>query len=135
MFFHIFFGIEHRTRRKEMEEQFSRETKQAWKFAADVAVITNDNAGREDCKHASSGVFVAINNDLGADTDKETSCVRILFGNEGRILQAWVIVRGGMRVFAVYFWYSEGWTPRNEGFMEAVVETDENRLTSVADGV
>ena len=32
-------------------------------------------------------------------------------GNEGRITQAWANVRGGMRMFAVYFWHSEGWTP------------------------
>ena len=25
-----------------------------------------------------------------------------------------------MRVFSVYFWYSEGWTPRNEALLEAV---------------
>ena len=29
-------------------------------------------------------------------------------------------VRGGVRVFAEYFWHSEGWTPRNEALMEAV---------------
>ena len=27
-----------------------------------------------------------------------------------------------MRVFAVYIWHSEGWTPRNEALMEAVVK-------------
>ena len=27
-----------------------------------------------------------------------------------------------MRVFAVYFWHSEGWTPRNEALVEAVVK-------------
>ena len=43
-------------------------------------------------------------------------------GNEGRIAQAWVNVRGGLRVFSVYFWHSEGWTPRNEALPEAVVK-------------
>ena len=42
-------------------------------------------------------------------------------GNEGRIAQAWVNVRGGLRVFSVYFWHSEGWTSRNEALLEAVV--------------
>ena len=37
--------------------------------------------------------------------------------NEGRIAQAWVNVRGGMRVFSVSFWHSEGWTPSNEALM------------------
>ena len=27
-----------------------------------------------------------------------------------------------MRVFAVYFWHSAGWTPRDEALMEAVVK-------------
>ena len=27
-----------------------------------------------------------------------------------------------MRVFSVYFWHSEGWTPRNEALLEAVVK-------------
>ena len=43
-------------------------------------------------------------------------------GNEGRITQARVIVRGGMRVFSVCFWHSEGWTPRKEALLEAVLK-------------
>ena len=39
--------------------------------------------------------------------------------NEGRIAQTWVNVRGGLRVFSVYFWHSEGWTPRNEALLQA----------------
>ena len=27
-----------------------------------------------------------------------------------------------MRVFSVYFWHSEGWTPRNEVLLEAVLQ-------------
>ena len=42
-------------------------------------------------------------------------------GDEGRITQAWVNVRGGLRVFSVYFWHSEGWTPRNEALLDAVL--------------
>ena len=60
--------------------------------------------------------------------------------NEGRIAQAWVNVRGGMRVFSVSFWHSEGWTPRNEALMEAVMnfdggsyEASENHQTPVVD--
>ena len=37
----IFFGIEHRMRKEEMEEQFNKEAKEGWIFAADVARITN----------------------------------------------------------------------------------------------
>ena len=47
-------------------------------------------------------------------------------GNEGRIAHAWVNVRGGLRIFSVYFsvyfWHSEGWTPRNEALLEAVLK-------------
>ena len=94
----IFLGVEHRMRKEAMEEQFNFEAKQSWRFA-----------GR---------VFVAVDSNLGAVIGKEE---RTVMSNEGLIAQAWVHVRGGMRVFAVYFWHSEGWTPRNEALMEAVV--------------
>ena len=32
--FDIFFGIEHRLRKEEMEEQFNKEAKEGWRFAA-----------------------------------------------------------------------------------------------------
>ena len=31
-------------------------------------------------------------------------------------------VRGGLRIFSVYFWHSEGWTSRNETLLEAVLK-------------
>ena len=40
---------------------------------------------------------------------------------EGRGAQAWANVRGGLRVFSVYFRHSESWTPRNEALLEALV--------------
>ena len=43
-------------------------------------------------------------------------------GNGGRIAQARVHVRGGLRVFSVYFWHSEGWTLRSEALLEAVLK-------------
>ena len=49
--FDIFFGIEHRMRRVEMEEHFNSEFKQAWRFAADAARITDEKASSEDRKH------------------------------------------------------------------------------------
>ena len=48
----IFFGIEHRLRKEEMEEQFNKEAKEGWRFAADAARITDERAGSEDQKHA-----------------------------------------------------------------------------------
>ena len=79
--FGIFFGIEHRTRKKEMEE-FNKET--------------------EDRKQTSGGFFVAIDSYLGAVVDKQEGAVTSIPRNDRRIGQAWVNVRGGMRVFAVY---------------------------------
>ena len=60
----IFFGIEHRLRKEGMEEQFSREASEGWRFAADAARITDENAGTEDCKRTSEGVFVAVDSNL-----------------------------------------------------------------------
>ena len=48
----IFFGIEHGSRKEEMEEQFNKEAKEGWRFAADAARITDENVGDEDRKHA-----------------------------------------------------------------------------------
>ena len=72
------------------------------------------------------GVFVAIDSNLGACIDKEEGAVNLIPGHGGRIAQTWVNVRGGMRVFAVYFWPSEGWTPRNDALMENSCEAREN---------
>ena len=52
----------------------------------------------------------------------EEGAIDSISGNEGRVAQAWVKVRGGLRFFSVYFWHSEGWTPRHEALLEAVVE-------------
>ena len=120
--FGIFFGIEHRMRREEMEEQFNRESQQGWRFAADAARITDENASSEDRKHTSGGFLVGLNSNMVAVINKEEGAVTCIRGNEGRIAQSWLNVRGGKRVFAVYFWHSEGWTPRNEALMEAVVK-------------
>ena len=59
---------------------------------------------------------------MGAVVGEEEGAVASIPGNEGRITQAWENVRGGVRVFAVYFWHSEGWTPRNEALLEAVLK-------------
>ena len=63
----IFFAIEHRLRKEEMEEQFNREAKEGWRLAADAARITDERAGSEDQKHTSRRVFVAVDSNLGAD--------------------------------------------------------------------
>ena len=52
----------------------------------------------------------------------EEGAIASIPGNEGRIAQAWVNGGGGLRVFSVYFWHSEGWTTRNEALLEAVIK-------------
>ena len=104
----IFFGIEHRMRKEEMEEQFSEEAKEGWRFAASAARITDERAGREDRNHTSGGVLVAIDGNLGEVVGAGEGSIRSIPGNEGRTAQAWVNVRGGLRVFSVFFWHSEG---------------------------
>ena len=116
----IFFGTEHRLKKEEMEEQFTRETKEGWRFAADAAIITDETAGSEDRKHT-SGVFVAVDSNLGAVVGDKEGAIDSISGNEGSIAQAWVNVRGVLRVFSVYFWHSKGWTARNEALLETVL--------------
>ena len=55
--FDIFFDIEHRLRKEEMEEQLNKEAKEGWRFAASAARITEETAGDEDRKHTSGGVI------------------------------------------------------------------------------
>ena len=62
---------------------------------------------------------------------EEEGAIDSIPGNEGRIAQAWVNVREGLRVFSVYFWHSEGGTPRNEALLEAC----KNNQTPVVNSV
>ena len=117
----IFFGIERRLRMEEMEEQFNKEAKEGWRFAVDAARNTYETAGSKDRKHTSGGVFVAVDSNVGAVVGVEEGAIDSIPGS-GRIAQAWVNVRGGLRVFSVFFWHSEGWIPRNEALLEAVLK-------------
>ena len=58
--FDVFFGMEHRLRKEEIEEQFNREAKEGWRFATSAARIMEEMAGDDDREHTSGGVFVAI---------------------------------------------------------------------------
>ena len=68
--FDMYFGIEERIRRVGMEEQFNKESKKVWRFAADAARITDEGTGSENRKHTSGGVLVAIDRSLGALIDR-----------------------------------------------------------------
>ena len=109
-------------RKKELEEQFNKEAKEGLIFAADAARITDERAGSEDQKHTSGGVLVAVDSNLGAVVGEKEEAVKSIPGNEGRIVQVWVNVRGGVRMLAAYFWHTEGWSPRNEAIPEAVLK-------------
>ena len=65
---------------------------------------------------------MAVDSNMGGVVGAEEGAVESIPGNEGRIAQAWVNVRGGLRVLSVYFRLSGGWTPRNEARLEAVVK-------------
>ena len=80
-----------------MEEQFNKEAKEGWRFAADAARITHERASSEDRKQTSGGVFVAVDSNLGA-VGAEEGAIESIPGNEGRIAQAWVNVREGLRI-------------------------------------
>ena len=114
--------IKHRLRKYEMEGQFNGEAKEGWRFAPDAARITDEAASSEDREHTSGGVFIAVDSNLGAVVGEEEEPVASIPGNEGRITQDWVNARGGMRVFSVYVWHSEGWTPGTEALLEAVLK-------------
>ena len=90
-----------------MEEQFNREAKEGWRLAASAARIIEETAGDEDRKRTSGGVMVSIGSNLGAVVGAEEGAIESVPGKEGRITQAWVNVRGGLRIFAVYFWLSD----------------------------
>ena len=103
-----------------MEEQFNKDAKEGWRFSADAAGITDEKAGSEFQKHTSGEVFVAV---------------MPIPGNEGIIVQVWVNVRGGMRMFTAYFWHTEGWSPRNEAILEAVLKRATATKASMADSM
>ena len=52
--------------------------------------------------------------------ERRSSCVHPR--KEGRIAQVWVHARGGMRLFAAYFWHTEAWFPRDKAILEAVLK-------------
>ena len=118
----VFYGTEHRLRKEEMKEQFKKEAKEGWRFVADAARTTDERASSEDRKHTSGRVYVAIDSNLGAVEAAEEGVIESIPGNDGRIAQALVNVRGRLCVFSVYFWHSEGWTPRNEALPETVLK-------------
>ena len=82
-----------------MEDKFNKKAKQGWRFAADAPVHTNECASSVDCKHTSGGVSLAIDIGFGVVVDKKRRSVHVcFFGHDVRLAQAYVFVRGRLRV-------------------------------------
>ena len=111
-------------KKEELEEQFNKEAKQGWGYAADATRITDENASSENRKHTSGDVFVAVDSNLGAVIVKE-GAVECLPGNEGRIAQAWVNVRGECRSFRVFLALRR-MDPEKRGLSGGGVEESQN---------
>ena len=93
--------IEERRKRKSSSTKKQRKDGD---LRLNAARITDERAGIEDQKHTSGGVFVTVDSNVGAAVGEKEGAVTSIPGNEGRITQAWVNVRRGMRVFSVYCW-------------------------------
>ena len=76
----------------------------------------------EDRKHTSGGLFVAVDSNLGAPIGKEEGTFTTFPSNEARIDKAWGECQRRYAGLCRLLMHSEGWTPRNEALMEAVVK-------------
>ena len=101
--FDIFFGTEHRMRKEEMEEQVNKEAKQGWRFAVDAARITDESASNLDRKHTSGRVVCGGRQQSWSSywQRRRGSYVDSQKQRKNQLPKQ-VIVRGSMRVFAVY---------------------------------
>ena len=78
--------------------------------------------------------MVAIDSNRGAVVGAEEGAIESIPGNDRRVAQAWVNVSLGLRIFAVYFSHSEGWTSKNAALLEAVSEKNSDEA-SIADSM
>ena len=85
----IFFGIEHRLRKEEMEEQFNRRTE----ICSGCSKNRRRRASNEDRERTSGGVFIAVDSNLGTVVGARGRAVASIPSNEGRITQAGLNVR------------------------------------------
>ena len=77
------------------------------RLAAGAARITDGRASNEDSIRQEEFLWQSE-----AVVGAEDGAVVSISGDAGIIAQAWVNVRGGLRVLSVFCWHSEGWTPR-----------------------
>ena len=100
--FEIIFGIGHRMRRKEMEEQFHKEARDGGLQQTRQGSLTRRQAVRiANTRREVYTVFVVVDRNCGAVFGKEEGAVTSIPGNEGWIAQAWVNATGSLR-FLLY---------------------------------
>ena len=115
----IFFGIEHRLRQKEIKEQFNREAK----GDGDLQRMQQESPMKEQAvrivstRPVESSLQSAVTWEQLLEKKKEQWHESRQRGQDHPGLGN---VRGSMWVLSVFFWHSEGWTPRNEALLEAV---------------
>ena len=97
-----------------------------------AARVSDDEADCTDGGRHISWCFCCHSPAVGAVIGEDEGVVCSIPGNQGRIVQARVNIVGGLRVSAVHFWPSDGWTSRSEALMETVTAC-ENHGSSVAD--
>ena len=109
--FDVFFGIDHRMRKEEKEEQFNKESKQGWRLAAG-----HSKDHRRTCKQWGSQTYVKRSSCCGQQQSwisykRRRRSSHVDSGKrKTKLPQRRVNVRRGIKVFAVYIWHSEGWT-------------------------
>ena len=89
-----------------MEEQFIKDAKEGWWFAAVAARITDERGGSKAYIRflwQSTAIWEQL-----LERKKEQLCPSQETKNIARV---WVAVRGGMRMFAACVWHTEGWSP------------------------
>ena len=99
-----------------------------------LARVSDEEAGSTDAADTSRGVFVATLPQFGAVIGENVGVVCSTPGDEGRIVQAWVNIVGGLRVSAVFFWRSDVWTSRTKALIESAMTACENHESFVIDG-
>ena len=94
----IFFEIEHRLRKEKMEDSSTKRPRKDGGLQRVQQEFLRKRQAMRIAKHTSGGVFVASDSNLGAVVGAEEGVIESFSGNEGRIAQAWVNVRGGLRI-------------------------------------
>ena len=130
----IFFGVEHRLRKEETEEELNKEAKEGWRLAANAAGIIDERAGIEDQKHSSGGVFVAVDSNLGVVVGETEGAVTSNPGNEGRITKAWVKCAWVHEFFSILGAYG-GMVPKKRSHFGGGAEESQSHSTSMARGM